>query len=65
VTERTDKAVTVADQTGQKRSILLEDIEQEKRSEVSLMPGNFSETLTADELASLLAFLKQSTRKSQ
>jgi putative heme-binding domain-containing protein len=65
VTERTDKAVTVADQTGQKRSILLEDIEQEKRSEVSLMPGNFGETLTADELASLLAFLKQSTRKSQ
>ncbi|MCU0714090.1 MAG: c-type cytochrome [Pirellula sp.] len=63
VTERTDSTVTVADQTGQKRSIRLDDIEQEKRSEVSLMPGNFSETLTADELASLLAYLKQSTKK--
>ncbi len=64
VTERTDSTVTVADQMGQKRSIRLEDIEQEKRSEVSLMPSNFSETLTAEELASLLAFLKQSTKKT-
>jgi putative heme-binding domain-containing protein len=65
VTERTDTTVTVADQTGQKRSIRLDDIEKEKRSEVSLMPGNFSETLTNEELASLLAYLKQSTKKSQ
>jgi putative heme-binding domain-containing protein len=64
VTERTDSTVTIADQMGQKRSIRLDDIEQEKRSEVSLMPGNFSETLTADELASLLAYLKESTKKA-
>jgi putative heme-binding domain-containing protein len=65
VTERTDSTITIADQTGQKRSIRLDDIEKEKRSEVSLMPGNFSETLTAEELASLLAYLKQSTKKAQ
>jgi putative heme-binding domain-containing protein len=64
VTERTDSTVTIADQTGQKRSIRLDDIEKEKRSEVSLMPGNFSDTLTAEELASLLAYLKQSTKKA-
>lgn len=64
VTERTDSTVTIADQMGQKRSIRLEDIEQEKRSEVSLMPGNFSETLTADELASLLVYLKESAKKA-
>ncbi|MFN7292360.1 MAG: PVC-type heme-binding CxxCH protein [Pirellula sp.] len=64
VTERTDSTVTIADQTGQKRSIRLDDIEQEKRSEVSLMPGNFSETMTAEELASLLAYLKQIAKKA-
>ena len=59
VTERTADSLMFTDQTGKQRRILVADIEQEKQSKLSLMPGNFEETMTNDELAALIGFLRK------
>lgn len=59
VTERTADSLLFTDQTGKQRRILVAEIEQEKQSKLSLMPGNFEETMTNDELAALIGFLRK------
>ena len=58
ISERTAESLMVTDQTGKQRRILIEEIEQEKHSKLSLMPGNFEEVMSIDELASLIGYLK-------
>ena len=60
VTDRTAESLMLTDQTGKQRRIQVRDIEQEKRSKLSLMPGNFEELMTDSELASLIGFLRTS-----
>jgi putative heme-binding domain-containing protein len=59
VTERTAETLLLTDQTGKQRRILVEDIEQEKPSTLSLMPGNFDETMSNQDLASLIGYLRK------
>ena len=60
VSDRTAESLLLTDQTGKQRRILLIDIEQEKPSKLSLMPGNFDELMTDAELASLIGYLRNS-----
>jgi putative heme-binding domain-containing protein len=60
---RTNVSITISEQNGTKRVIPLSDIEQEKKGEVSLMPSNFDEVLTTNELASLIDFLRTEVSK--
>jgi putative heme-binding domain-containing protein len=65
VQERTNMSLTIAEQNGTKRVVPLSDIEQEKKGEVSLMPSNFDEVLTTNELASLIDFLRTEVSKGK
>jgi len=58
VSDRTAESLLLTDQTGKQRRILLSDIEQEKPSKLSLMPGNFDELMTDAELAALIGYLR-------
>ena len=58
--DRTAESLLLTDQTGKQRRILLSEIEQEKPSKLSLMPGNFDELMTDVEFASLIGFLRSS-----
>jgi putative heme-binding domain-containing protein len=58
VSDRTTESLLLTDQTGKQRRILLSDIEHEKPSKLSLMPGNFDELMTDAELASLIGYLR-------
>ena len=58
VSDRTAESLLLTDQTGKQRRILLSDIEYEKPSKLSLMPGNFDELMTDSELASLVGYLR-------
>lgn len=58
VSDRTAESLLLTDQTGKQRRILLSDIEREKPSKLSLMPGNFDELMTDAELASLIGYLR-------
>ncbi len=58
VSDRTAESLLLTDQTGKQRRILLSDIEHEKPSKLSLMPGNFDELMTDAELASLIGYLR-------
>ncbi|WP_372721614.1 c-type cytochrome [Novipirellula sp.] len=49
--------VVLADQTGKEFSLATDDIEQRKDSTESLMPTNFSETLTVRQIQDVVAFL--------
>ncbi len=60
VSDRTAESLLLTDQTGKQRRVLLSDIEQEKPSKLSLMPGNFDELMTDAELASLIGYLRSS-----
>ncbi|MBU6175819.1 MAG: c-type cytochrome, partial [Planctomycetes bacterium] len=59
VQQRSAVGVTIVDSIGNKRVLLANEIEMEKKSDLSLMPGNFHEVLQKDELASLLHFLQK------
>jgi putative heme-binding domain-containing protein len=59
VQQRTAAGITIVDSIGNKRVLLANEIEMEKKSDLSLMPGNFHEVLQKDELASLLHFLQK------
>jgi len=58
VIDRQTDTLEVVDQTGKSLRIARDEIESEKISKLSLMPGNFEELVTDQELASLLAYLK-------
>ena len=58
VSDRTSESFLLTDQTGKQKRILLSDIEHEKLSNLSLMPGNFDELMTDAELASLIGYLR-------
>lgn len=62
VSDRNSESLLLTDQTGKQRRILLSDIEQEKQSKLSLMPGNFDELMTDSELASLIGYLRNAAK---
>ncbi len=64
ITDRNDSTITLVDQTGKKIAIPVEEVEQEKRSELSLMPSNMEQNMTTAELASLLAFLQSAAKQN-
>lgn len=59
VTDRNAESMILTDQAGKQRRILVAEIEQEKRSKLSLMPGNFDELMTNEEMASLIGYLRK------
>lgn len=61
VSDRTQESLMLTDQTGKQRRILSSEIEQEKKSKLSLMPGNFEETMSNQDLASLVGYLRKQT----
>jgi len=63
VSDRNADSFLLTDQAGKQRRVLIADIEEEKTSKLSLMPGNFEETMTDAELASLLGFLRNSRQR--
>lgn len=62
VSDRNSESLLLTDQTGKQRRILLSDIEQEKQSKLSLMPGNFDELMTDSDLASLIGYLRNAAK---
>ncbi|MCY2984794.1 MAG: c-type cytochrome [Planctomycetota bacterium] len=65
VSDRTVESLLLTDQTGKQRRILLSEIDQEKPSKLSLMPGNFDELMTDGEFASLIGFLRSSVSSAK
>jgi len=65
VSDRTAESLLLTDQAGKQRRILLSDIEQEKLSKLSLMPGNFDELMTDSELASLIGYLRNTANATR
>ncbi|XZE45009.1 PVC-type heme-binding CxxCH protein [Pirellulaceae bacterium SH467] len=63
ITDRNDETITLVDPLGKKLAIPASEVEQEKRSELSLMPSNMEQTMTTQELASLLSFLQTAAGK--
>jgi putative heme-binding domain-containing protein len=61
VLDRNDQTLEIIDQNGKSQRILRSGIEQEKVSKLSLMPSNFEELISDNELASLIGFLKTQT----
>ena len=57
VASETDDAVVCVDQGGKEFVVATSNIDERKASALSLMPANFHETLTPDEIRSLLAYL--------
>jgi putative heme-binding domain-containing protein len=58
ILDRTHSSLEVVDQAGKSQRFARSDIEQEKISKLSLMPGNFEELISDAELASLIGYLK-------
>jgi putative heme-binding domain-containing protein len=58
ILDRTDSSLEVVDQAGKSQRFARSDIEQEKVSKLSLMPGNFEELISDTEFASLIGYLK-------
>lgn len=65
VSDRTSESLMLTEQSGKQRRILIRDIEQEKASKLSLMPGNFDELMTDSEFASLIGYLRASASRPQ
>ena len=55
--------VVLADSTGKELSIPKADVREQRESETSLMPDNFADLLSVDDLNHLLAFLLSKTGK--
>ena len=49
--------IVLADNQGQEMKISESDVDQHDRSQTSIMPGNFAETLPKESLNDLLAYL--------
>jgi putative heme-binding domain-containing protein len=58
ILDRTDSSLEIVDQAGKSQRVSRGDIEQEKISKLSLMPGNFEELVSDAELSSLIGYLK-------
>jgi putative heme-binding domain-containing protein len=58
ILDRTDSSLEIVDQAGKSQRVARGDIEREKISNLSLMPGNFEELISDSELASLIGYLK-------
>ncbi|MEI6527939.1 MAG: c-type cytochrome, partial [Planctomycetota bacterium] len=58
ILDRTDNSLEIVDQAGKSQRVSRGDIEQEKISKLSLMPGNFEELVSDAELSSLIGYLK-------
>jgi putative heme-binding domain-containing protein len=58
IVDRQPDSLEVVDQTGKSQRIARDEIETERISKLSLMPGNFEELMSDAELASLIGFLK-------
>ncbi|MFN9445242.1 MAG: PVC-type heme-binding CxxCH protein [Pirellulaceae bacterium] len=59
VRQRGENSIELVDQKGVATTLPVEEIEEEKGSELSLMPANFHESLDDQQMADLLEFLKQ------
>lgn len=59
VRQRTDDRIVVVDVKGQERTVNVADIESEKSSGNSLMPENFGEILSVQQLADLIQYLRK------
>ncbi len=64
VTDRNDQSISLVDQAGKREVIQVDDIDEERHSNVSLMPSNMEESITDADLASLLGFLKEASKNS-
>jgi putative heme-binding domain-containing protein len=58
ILDRNDSSLEIVDQAGKSQRVARGQIEQEKISKLSLMPGNFEELISDAELASLIGFMK-------
>jgi hypothetical protein len=58
ILDRTDRSLEIVDQAGKSQRVARGQIEQEKISKLSLMPGNFEELVSDIELASLIGYMK-------
>lgn len=58
ILDRTDSSLEIIDQAGKSQRVVRGEIEQEKVSKLSLMPGNFEELINDVELASLIGYMK-------
>lgn len=58
IVDRQADTLELIDQTGKSQRIVRSEIEAEKMSKLSLMPGSFEELITDVELASLIGYLK-------
>lgn len=63
IVDRQDDSLEIIDPTGKSQRIARDEIETERISKLSLMPGNFEELLSDTEFASLIAFLKSHSTK--
>jgi putative heme-binding domain-containing protein len=59
VRERDANKLVIADSKGELQTIAVESIDEEKASGLSLMPENFGEVLSTQQLADLIQFLKK------
>lgn len=58
IVDRQTDTLELIDQSGKSQRIVRSEIEAEKMSKLSLMPGSFEELITDAELASLIGYLK-------
>ncbi len=63
IRQRDDQVVTLTDQLGKNEALPIGEIAEEKKSELSLMPSNFGELLSDQELADLLAYIRSTQVK--
>ena len=63
VIDRRNDSLEIIDQTGKSQRVARDEVEAERISKLSLMPGNFEEMLSDAEFASLIGFLKSHTPK--
>ncbi|WP_417734226.1 c-type cytochrome [Rosistilla oblonga] len=59
------ETIVLADSTGREITISTDDIETQQKSTVSVMPGNFAESLAEQEIQNLLAFLLEQRAKKE
>lgn len=63
ITNRKEDSLDITDQQGNKTTISISEIENEKPSKLSLMPGNFEEVISDTDFAALLGYLKETASK--
>ncbi len=63
VRQRSNEVVVLADQKGELTTYPVKSVESEKRNTTSLMPDNFGEVLSDEDLASVIRFLEREASK--